>query len=141
MSSLAYGIVLRLLGPSPATAECGYSWAVGCLWVRLGFFFLEFCEVSVLSLGVHCWGGEFSYGLHIGGGFFWFILFRPLRSSVVSTHSTGRFGVGQGQRALAQGMRDGLEVEVFPVFERSAYGSLYLFFFSFFSFFFESCDY
>jgi len=39
---------------------------------------------------------------------FWFVVFRPVRSSVVSTHSTGRFGVGQGQRALAQGMRDGL---------------------------------
>lgn len=58
-----------LLGPSPAAAEWGHSWAVGCLWVRLGFFFLEFCEVSVLSLVVHCWGGEFSYGLHVCGGF------------------------------------------------------------------------
>jgi len=77
---------------------------VGCLRVRLGFFFLEFVEVSVLSLVVHCWGGEFSYGLHVCGGFFWFVVFRPVRSSVVSTHSTGRFGVGQGQRVLAQGM-------------------------------------
>jgi len=42
---------------------------VGCLWVWLGFFFLEFVEVSVLSLVVHCWGGEFSYGLHVCGGF------------------------------------------------------------------------
>jgi len=39
---------------------------------------------------------------------FWFAVFRPVRSSVVSTHSTGRFGVGQGQRALARGMRNGL---------------------------------
>jgi len=39
---------------------------------------------------------------------FWFVVFRPVRSSVVSTHSTGRFGVGQGQRVLAQCMQDGL---------------------------------
>jgi len=37
-----------------------------------------------------------------------FVVFRPVRSSVVSTHSTGPFGAGQGQRVLAQGMRDGL---------------------------------
>ena len=74
----------------------------------LGFFFLSFVEVSVLSLVVHCWGGEFSYRLHVCGGFlFWFIVFRPVRSAVVSTHTTGRFGVGQGQSVLAQGMRDG----------------------------------
>jgi len=44
------------------------------LWAAYGFgwhfFFLEFCEVSVLSLVVHCWGGGFSYGLHVCGGFF-----------------------------------------------------------------------
>jgi len=39
---------------------------------------------------------------------FWFVVFRPVRSSVVSTHITGRFGVGQVLRVLAQGMRDGL---------------------------------
>jgi len=39
---------------------------------------------------------------------FWFVVFRAVRSSVVSTHSAGRFDVGHGQRALAQGMRDGL---------------------------------
>jgi len=48
---------------------------------------------------------------------FWFVVFRPVRSSEVSTHSTGHFGVGQGQRVLAQGMRDGLWVEVFPGLE------------------------
>jgi len=57
---------------------------------------------------------------------FWFVVFRRVRSSVVSTHSTGGFGVRQGQRVLAQGMQDGLYMEVFPVLERSAYGSLYL---------------
>jgi len=57
---------------------------------------------------------------------FWFIVFRPVRSSVVSTHSTGHFGVGQGQRVLAREMRDGLQVEVVPVLELSAYRSLYL---------------
>jgi len=36
----------------------------------------------------------------------WFVVFRPVSSSEVSTHSTGRFGVGQGQRVLAQGMQD-----------------------------------
>ena len=40
-----------------------------CVIIGLGFFFLEFIEVSVLSLVVHCWGGEFSYGLHVCGGF------------------------------------------------------------------------
>ena len=39
---------------------------------------------------------------------FWLVVFRPVRSSVVSTHSTRRFGVGQGQRVLARGMRNGL---------------------------------
>jgi len=39
---------------------------------------------------------------------FWFVVFRPVRSSVVSTHSTGCFGAGQGQWVLARGMRDGL---------------------------------
>jgi len=81
---------------------------VGCLWVRLGFFSLELVEASVLSLVVHCWGGEFSYGLHTSAEVSWFVVFRPVRSSVVSTHSTGRFGIGQGQRAFAQGMWDGL---------------------------------
>jgi len=81
---------------------------VGCLRVQLGFSFLEFVEVSVLSLVVHCWDRGFYYGLHICGGFFWFVVFRPVRSSVVSTYSTGGFGVGQGQRVLARGMRDGL---------------------------------
>ena len=36
---------------------------------------------------------------------FWFVVFRPVGSSVVSTHRTGPFGVRQGQRVLAQGMR------------------------------------
>ena len=39
---------------------------------------------------------------------FWSVGFRPISSSVVSTHRTGRFGVGQGQRAFAEGIRDGL---------------------------------
>jgi len=39
---------------------------------------------------------------------FWFVVFRPVRSSVVSTHSTRRFGAGQGQRVLPRGMRDRL---------------------------------
>ena len=39
---------------------------------------------------------------------FWFAVFTPVGSSVVCTHSTGRFGAGQDQRVLARGMRDGL---------------------------------
>ena len=39
---------------------------------------------------------------------FWFVEFRPVGSSVVSTHSTRRFDVRQGPRVLPQGMRDGL---------------------------------
>jgi len=38
---------------------------------------------------------------------FWLVVFRPVRSSVVTTHSSGRFGVGQGQRVLEQQMQDG----------------------------------
>ena len=97
-----------LLGPSPAEAEWGQSLGYG--WVAYGFGWdlssLSFVGVSVLSLVVQCWGGGFAYGLHVCGGF-WFVVFRPVRSSVVSTHSTGRFGVGQGPRVLSRGMRDG----------------------------------
>jgi len=39
---------------------------------------------------------------------FRFVVFLPVCSSVVSTHRTGRFGAGQGQKVLARGMRDGL---------------------------------
>ena len=52
------------------------------------------------------------------------MVFRPVYSSVVSTHSTRHLGVGQGPRVIAQGMRDGLLAEVFPLLEQSAYGSL-----------------
>jgi len=31
----------------------------------------------------------------------WFVVFRPVRSSVVSTDSAGCFGAGQGQRVIA----------------------------------------
>jgi len=39
---------------------------------------------------------------------FWFVVYRPECSSVVSTHRSRRFGVGQGQRVLVHGMWDGL---------------------------------
>jgi len=107
---MAYGFVLLAPWSLPCCGKMGSVvglW-VGCLRVQLGFFFLEFVEVSVLSLVVQCWGGGFSYGLHTSVEVFWFVVFRPVRSSVVSTHSTERFGVGQGQRVLARGMRDGL---------------------------------
>jgi len=57
---------------------------------------------------------------------FCFVVFRPVHSSLVSTHGTRHLGVWQGQRVLAQGMQGGLQVEVFPVLEQFAYRSLYL---------------
>ena len=61
-----------LLGPSPAAAEWGQSLGYGSVASGFGWDFscLSFVDVSVLSLVVHCWGGEFSYGLHVCGGFF-----------------------------------------------------------------------
>ena len=41
-----------------------------CVIIGQGFFFLEFVEVSVHSLVVHCWGEELPYGLHVSGSFF-----------------------------------------------------------------------
>jgi len=82
------------------------------LWVGLYEFGLDFSSLSLLRFLYFPW--LFSVGV---GGFLmgctsvevsWFVVFRPVRSSVVSTHSTGHFGVRQGQRVLARGMRDGL---------------------------------
>ena len=46
---------------------------MGYGWVAYGFSWdlssLSFVEVSVLSFVVQCWGGGFSYGLHVCGGF------------------------------------------------------------------------
>ena len=69
------------------------GWLVG-FWLRWWGFLSWFLVL------VHCrvW---FLRSLVCGG--FWFVAFRPGLSSVVSTHSTGRFGVGQGQRVLAGG--------------------------------------
>ena len=92
---MAYGSVLLAPWPLLCFGRMGSVvglW-VGCLRVRLGFFFLEYVEVSVLSLLVHCWGGGFFYGC-TSVEVFWLVGFRPVRSSVVSTHSTGRCGVG-----------------------------------------------
>jgi len=107
---MAYGIVLLAPWPLPGRGSMGSVvglW-VGCLWVEPGFFFLEFVEVSLFSLVVHCWGRGFFLIGCTSIELLWFVVFRPVRSFVVSTHSTGRLGVGQGQRALARGMRDGL---------------------------------
>jgi len=68
---MAYGFVLLAPWSLPCCGRMGSVvglW-VGSLRVRLGFFFLEFVEVSVLSLVVHCCGRGFSYGLHVSGGF------------------------------------------------------------------------
>jgi len=84
---------------------------VGYGWVAYGFG-RDFSSLRFVRFLYFPW--LFSVGV---GGFlmgcrslvvFWFVIFRPVRSSVVSTHSTGRFGIGQGQGVLAQGMRDGL---------------------------------
>jgi len=98
-----------LLGPVPAAAECGQSLCYG--WVAYGFGW-DFSSLSLLRFLYFPW--LFTVG--VGGflmsctsvGVFWFVVFRPVRSSLGSAHSTGRFGVGQGQRALLQGRRDGL---------------------------------
>jgi len=76
----------------------GFGWdfsSLGFLWF---LYFPWLFTVGVESFLMGCTSAEV----------FWFVVFRPVRSSVVSTHSTGRFGVGQGQRVLPQGMRDGL---------------------------------
>ena len=106
---MAYGIVLLAPWPLPCCGRMGS--VVGCGWVAYGFgwdfsslgFVRFLCfpwlfTVGVVSFLMGCTSVEV----------FWFVVFRPVRSSVVSTHSTGRFGVRQGQRVLAQGMRDGL---------------------------------
>ena len=106
---MAYDFVLLADLSLPCCSRMGLViglW-VGCLRVQLGFFFLELFEVSVLSLVVHCWDGGFLMG-YTSVEVFWFTVFRPVCSSLVSTHHTGLFGVRQSQRALAQGMRDGL---------------------------------
>jgi len=107
--SMAYGIVLLAPWPLPCCGRMGSVvglW-VGCFWVRLGFFFLEFVRFlyfpCLFTVGV----GSFLMGCTSVEGF-WFVLLRTVCSSVVSTHSTRRFGVGQGQRVLARGTWDGL---------------------------------
>jgi len=83
----------------------GYGWvAYGFGWDFSSLGFVRFLYVPWLfTVGV----GSFLMGC-TSAEVFWFIVFRPVCSSVVSTHSTGRFGVGQGQRVLPIGMRDGL---------------------------------
>ena len=83
----------------------GYRWvAYGFGWDFSSLRFVRFLYFPWLfTLGV----GSILIGC-TSVEVFWSVVFRPVRSSVVSTHSTGRFGVGQGQRVLALGMRDGL---------------------------------
>jgi len=92
-----------LLVPSTTVAEWGQSLGYGRVAYGFSWDFaaLELVEVSSLSLVSHCWGRELSYGLSFSGPFFLFVVFRPVRSFVVSTHSTWHLGVGQGQRVLA----------------------------------------
>jgi len=82
-------------------AAYGFGWDFSSLSFVRFLYFPWLFTVGVGSFLMGCTSVEVFF-------FFWFVVFRPVRSSVVSTHSTGRFGVGQGQRVLAQGMRDGL---------------------------------
>jgi len=77
---------------------------VGYGWVAYGFGW-DFSSLSLLRFLYFPW--LFTVGV---GGFlmgcttvevFWLVVFRPVRSSVISNRSTGRFGVGHGQRVLA----------------------------------------
>jgi len=83
----------------------GYGWVAygfGCDFASLGFvMFLYFHWLFTVGVGSFLKGCTSAEG-------FWFVVFRPVRSSVVSTHSPGGFGVGLGQRVIVQGMRDGL---------------------------------
>jgi len=83
----------------------GYGWvANGFGWDFSSLRFVRFLYFPwLLTVGV----GSFLMGC-TSVEVFWFVEFRPVRSSVVSTHSTGCFSVRQGQRVLAQGMRNGL---------------------------------
>ena len=84
---------------------------VGFGWVAYGFGW-DFSSLRFVRFPYFPWLFTVGVGSFLMGctfvEVFWFVVFRPLRSSVVSTHSTARFGVGQGQRVLAQGLRDGL---------------------------------
>ena len=98
-----------LLGLSSDAAEWGQS--LGYEWVAYGFG----CDFSFLSLlRVLYFPWLFTVGVEsilmgcTSVEVFWLVGFRPVRSTVVSTHSTGCFGVGQGHCVLAQGMWDGL---------------------------------
>jgi len=90
-------------------AEWGQSLGYG--WVAYGFSW-DFSSLSFVRFLYFPW--LFTVGVEsflmgcTSVEVFWFVVFRPVRSSVVSTHRTGRFGVGQGQWVLAHGMRDGL---------------------------------
>ena len=72
----------------------------------------DFSSLSLLSFLYFPWLFTVGVGSFLMGytstEVFSFVGFRPVRSSVVSTHSNGRFGAGQGQRVLPQGVRDGL---------------------------------
>ena len=98
-----------LLGPSPAAAEWGQLLGYG--WVAYGFRW-DFSSLSLLRFLYFPWLCTVGVGSFLMGctslEVFWFVEFRAVRSCVVSTHSTGRFDLGQGQRVFAQGMRDGL---------------------------------
>jgi len=103
----------------PTASSCGslvppllrQNGVIRGLWAAYGFGW-DFSSLSFVRFLYFLWLFTVGVGSFLMGctfvEVFWFVVFRPVRSSVVSTHSTGRFGVGQGQRALAQGWRDGL---------------------------------
>jgi len=84
---------------------------VGYGWVAYGFGW-DFSSLGFVRFVYFHWLFTVGVGSFLMGctsvEVFWFVIFRPERSSVVSTHRTARFGVGQGQRILAQGMQDRL---------------------------------
>ena len=84
---------------------------VGYRWVAYGFGW-DFSSSSFVRDLYFSWLFTVGVGCFLMGctsvEVFWFVVCRPVRSSVVSTHTTGRFGVGQGQSVLAKRMRDGL---------------------------------
>jgi len=96
-----------LLCPSPAAAE--WSQSLGYGWVAYGFG-RDFPSLSLLRFLYCPWLISVAVESFLMGctsvAVFSFLVFRPVRSSVVSTHTTARYGVRHPHPAFARGMRD-----------------------------------
>jgi len=93
----------------PTALSCGslappllrQNGAIRGLWVAYGFGW-DFSSLSFVRFLYFPW----LFTVRVGGFLlgctsvevFWLVVFRPVRSCVVSTHSTRLFGVGQGRR-------------------------------------------